>query len=460
MDGVVAGVGDEVDVGGGEFAADEADDVLGGAVGVGELEVGGAEVVEGLAEESFVGDDGDGMGEFGDLGGGLAVGIEGRGVSDGDDLSTSLGEGVDLAEGLDWDTVGGGEDEDLVVEAEAVDGVGVDEVEVVAGGEDSGDEAGGDKVGHLSGDGDLAGSEVGPGVVGGEEDSDLVGGLALAEEEADTLDVAGDLGHDGVPGVGVVEDGSGVEGPAGVSGLELGGGWGVGPAVEDEEVFAGEEVDVGLGFHVEGGGAEDGGMEPGEGLTGGDVVAEEVVGRGGPAECGKLAPLWTLSFREGDQALTCKANSWFTICLRAKLGVMREGPVIDLSQVVFVDQFGEGSAPVVPDGLCGRCASGGEFGEVGEQVVAAALAEFGGEVGGPVGSVGFEGVGEDGVGRGGSEGFDEWGAYGLEVMGDGLVAEGVEDPAFGTDGGALDDLMGVAGDEDEGDAGLGVGGDG
>ena len=147
---------------------------------------------------------------------------------------------------------------------------------------------------HGSGDGDVGGGEAGPGVIGGEEDGDLVGGFALAEEPADALDVAGDVGHDGVPGVVVVEDGGGVEGPAGFGDFAVG--WGVGPAVADDLVLAHDEVDVGFGLHVEWGGSEDGGVEPGEGLAGGDVVVEDVVGGGGPAECGKRAPLWTFAF--------------------------------------------------------------------------------------------------------------------------------------------------------------------
>ena len=94
---------------------------------------------------------------------------------------------------------------------------------------------------------------------------------------------------------------------------------------------------------------------------------------------------------------------------------------------------------------------------MGEEIVASALLEFGGEGGGPVGSVGFEGVGEDGVGWGVAEGFDERFAYFLKVGGYGLVAEGIEDVAFGSYGGSLDLLLGVAGDEEEGYAGL-VGG--
>ena len=85
---------------------------------------------------------------------------------------------------------------------------------------------------------------------------------------------------------------------------------------------------------------------------------------------------------------------------------MGDSPVIDLGQVVFVDEFGESLAPVVPYLFGGRGATGDEFGEMRDEIVVAAFLKFGGEVGGPVGAVGFEGVGEDGVGWGGAEGFD------------------------------------------------------
>ena len=131
-----------------------------------------------------------------------------------------------------------------------------------------------------------------------------------------------------------------------------------------------------------------------------------------------------------------------------------DSPVIDLGQIIFVDEIGEGLAPVVPYFFGGGGASGYEFGEMRDEIVAAALLKLGGEVGGPVGTVGFEGVGEDGVGWGVAEGFDERFTYLLEVGRDGLVAEGVEDVAFGSYGGAFDLLFGMAGDEEEGDAGF------
>jgi hypothetical protein len=48
--------------------------------------------------------------------------------------------------------------------------------------------------------------------------------------------------------------------------------------VADDLVFAHDEVDVGFGLHVERGGAEDRGVEPGEGFAGCDNVVENVVG--------------------------------------------------------------------------------------------------------------------------------------------------------------------------------------
>jgi len=113
----------------------------------------------------------------------------------------------------------------------------------------------------------------------------------------------------------------------------------------------------------------------------------------------------------------------------------------------------------VPYLIGGGGSTGDELGEVRDEIVAAALEELGGEVGGPVGSVGFERVGEDGVGRGVAEGAEEGFAYGFEVGGYGVVGEGIENPAFGSHGCAFDDLSSVAGDEEESGAGVGGGGD-
>ena len=97
-------------------------------------------------------------------------------------LPLGSGPGDDLFEGFDGDAVGRWEDEDLVgAEAYGVDGFGVDEVDVVAGGEDGGHQRGGDELLHGSGYGDVGGGEAGPGVVGGEEDGDLICWLTLSQ---------------------------------------------------------------------------------------------------------------------------------------------------------------------------------------------------------------------------------------------------------------------------------------
>jgi hypothetical protein len=43
---------------------------------------------------------------------------------------------------------------------------------------------------------------------------------------------------------------------------------------------------------------------------------------------------------------------------------MRDGPVIDLSQVILVNKFGESLAPIMPYGFCGGGSTGDEFGKV------------------------------------------------------------------------------------------------
>ena len=102
-------------------------------------------------------------------------------MADDEDLATAFDEGVDLTKGFEGDTLGGWEDEDLMgAEANRVDGVGVDEVDVVAGGEYGGHKRGDDEVGHFFGDGDFARRELRPGVIGGEEQGNLIGRLALA----------------------------------------------------------------------------------------------------------------------------------------------------------------------------------------------------------------------------------------------------------------------------------------
>ena len=119
--------------------------------------------------------------------------------------------------------------------------------------------------------------------------------------------------------------------------------------MEDELVLAHDEVDVGLGFHVEGGGAEDGRVEPGEGLA-------EVTG---------LPKTWLaeVAQRRVEKARHCgpspsarstrdceeKLDGGFAVGLGAESGLVGVGPVVDLDEVVFVDELGEGLAVVVAE---------------------------------------------------------------------------------------------------------------
>jgi hypothetical protein len=82
---------------------------------------------------------------------------------------------------------------------------------------------------------------------------------------------------------------------------------------------------------------------------------------------------------------------------------MLDGPVVDLGHIVFVDEFGECLAPVVLIVSAAGVPPATSSGRWREEIVAAT----GGKGGGPVGSVGFEGVGEDGVGWRVAKGFDE-----------------------------------------------------
>ena len=153
----------------------------------------------------------------------------------------------------------------------------------------------------------------------------------------------------------------------------------------DDLVLAHDEVDVGLGLHVQRNGAEDRRVQPGKGLAGADVVAEDVVGGGGPAQRGEGAPLRAFPFGELRDVLAGEANRRLTIGLRAELRVMGGGPVGHLLQIVLVDQFGQRLAVVVADGVGLGRSSGDQLGQVGNQVVAAALLELLGQLRGPVG---------------------------------------------------------------------------
>ena len=97
-----------------------------------------------------------------------------RYATDGDDFSARIYIGCNLLESFGGDTISGRENEDWVVDAEVVDSVGIDEVEVIAGAENGGSERRCDEPGHGSTYADLARGKAGPCVIGWEKNSDLI----------------------------------------------------------------------------------------------------------------------------------------------------------------------------------------------------------------------------------------------------------------------------------------------
>src|ERR1700737_3416989 len=107
------------------------------------------------------------MGEAGEFWKSLAFGVDGRRSAYRDSFAPGSHILLNFAEGFEGDAVGGWDDEDLMgAEAYGVDGVGVDVVDVVAGGEDGGHEGGGARRLHGLGDGDGGGEEDGRGLLG------------------------------------------------------------------------------------------------------------------------------------------------------------------------------------------------------------------------------------------------------------------------------------------------------
>ena len=121
VDGLVAGVGDEVNVCVGELAADEAELSVGDGVVGRKLEVGLGGFGECVGEVGLVGDKGGFrrieklLRQSCELGDGLALRIDGRRAADGDDFASGGDPGCDLLRGSRGDAIGGRKDEDRCV---------------------------------------------------------------------------------------------------------------------------------------------------------------------------------------------------------------------------------------------------------------------------------------------------------------------------------------------------------
>src|ERR1035441_4259703 len=175
-------------------------------------------------------------------------------------------------------------------------------------------------------------------------------------------------------------------------------------------------MEVGFGLEVERSGAKDGGVKPGPGFGRSDGASVEVAGGSGPAGGGKAAPGGAFAFGEIDERVARKRHGRGPVGLGAEEGAVLVGPLADGREVIVVGELGEGTAPIVADGGGVFGGVGGKGGQVGQEIVTAALAEFVEEVGGPIGAFVFERVAEDGVGRILAEGLGEAVADGLEVV--------------------------------------------
>ena len=144
------------------------------------------------------------------------------------------------------------------------------------------------------------------------------------------------------------------------------------------------------------------------------------------------------TFRELWDVLAGEADSRLMIGLRAKLGVVSGSPVGNLLQVVLIDQFGQGLAVIVADGVGLRRSSGDQFGQVRNQVIPATLLELLRQLRRPISAEGLQRIREDGIRRSIAEGLEQRLAHLIEVLGDGFMGVGVEYPALSIDGGALD----------------------
>ena len=129
--------------------------------------------------------------------------------------------------------------------------------------------------------------------------------------------------------------------------------------------------------------------------------------------------------------------------------MVRDGPVVDLGQIVFVDEFRQRAAPVMARLLGFRRATGCNLGKVRNQVVAAPLLELGCQLRSPVRPICLKRIGKDSVRRRIAESLQKRLADLRKMRCHGLMTEWVEHPAFRSNRGPLDNLSRVTCDEEE-----------
>ena len=151
----------------------------------------------------------------------------------GDHDAAVLREGFDLLVGIHRESIDTGKDQHLIGNANAVDRIGIDEVQIEAGVEHLRDDGVSEELLHRLVDGDVAPAlieaagrggrlmllvsrlKAGPHIVIRQQQRDIIRGLALAQREADALQIFREIGHREEPRIVRVERRGGVHAPSG-----------------------------------------------------------------------------------------------------------------------------------------------------------------------------------------------------------------------------------------------------
>ena len=143
-----------------------------------------------------------------------------------------------------------------------------------------------------------------PRIVGRRVERDVGNRIALAQQEADPLQIARGVRHDRPPRILVGVRAGRVEHPAGRACLRRR----VRPAMTDQLVDAGEEVLVRFRLEIDRRGTERGGVQPRPRLGRGDRLVEEVRRRRGPARRRQRAPLEAFAVEDVGVARSWRAS--------------------------------------------------------------------------------------------------------------------------------------------------------
>src|SRR5712671_4283905 len=108
-----------------------------------------------------------------------------------------------------------------------------------------------------------------------------------------------------------------------------------------------------------------------------------MTGGGGPACCGKLAPLCPFALGQIHQCIARKCNRRNSVGLRTEARSMFLREFVERSQVSFVRKFGESLAPIVPYRRSFLADVADQRGQVWREIVSTAFLKFVQQIGSP-----------------------------------------------------------------------------